>query len=185
MSSGASPTTACIRVCHDICTCTLGQAILQCGCAGPSSLSFLLSLPQSDRPVPKKQNVVQGALQPVNAAVWSSLRQVASFVSNQSDLKFQIPQGASSWLLNTYLDKVTILACCQNNVQGGSGLSSFVKQTLFPGYVQLNRRQLALPQHMGLRPFCQGLPINDCLYSWLPAPRPHLCMCMLFPKVCY
>ena len=86
----------------------------------------MLSLPQSDRPVPKKQNVVQGALQPVNAAVWSSLRQVASFVSNQSDLKFQIPQGASSWLLNTYLDKVTILACCQNMCKGvqDSALSS-------------------------------------------------------------
>ena len=51
--------------------------------------------------------VLQDALQPVNAALWSGFRNLASLVSSQPDLKFQIPRsaGASSWLLNTYLDK--------------------------------------------------------------------------------
>ena len=99
---------------------------------------------------------MQGALQPVNAAVWGSLRQVASFVSNQPDLKFQIPQGASSWLLNTYLDKVTILACCQTYVQEGSGLGHFAEHTLFPVRAQLNR--------------CLGLP-----FAMLEPCRPMAC----------
>ena len=75
---------------------------------------------------------MQDALQPVNAALWSSFRQVASFVSTQPDLKFQIPSssGASSWLLNTYLDKVqsfeTLLSGATLNAGSAESSAFFV-----------------------------------------------------------
>ena len=51
---------------------------------------------------------MQDALQPVNAAVQQSFNSLAGFLASQPDLRFRIPsgRGASSWLLNTYLDKV-------------------------------------------------------------------------------
>ena len=44
----------------------------------------------------------------MNAAVQNGFDSLAGFVQSQPDLNFRIPsgRGASSWLLNTYLDKV-------------------------------------------------------------------------------
>lgn len=53
----------------------------------------------------------------MNAAVQNGFDSLAGFVQSQPDLNFRIPsgRGGSSWLLNTYLDKVARIAptpCC-------------------------------------------------------------------------